>query len=283
MTATVTPIHMNVTKATLPSSLTTFIRLPSAILLSLAYEFLFLDPACSSPLPVSHSKEIYSKRSISLYQLSSHPSILFKDYQKEWSKLLLTKQQGYSIQHDYQVDDYWLRIDIRNRTRLVNHHFLSEIDGHKRRYFMHIETPYHLSKIYTLPGSDSKPQTDLLPLPAYFHSNNHFYSSVYLLREMDNSMIPYEHVYGVTLIFALRLHLHLSQRELLYKKFLQLPLYEDMASWNILITGNSLSYIDYDTQTQWRSTVLYIYKIYVLFNYSNIFPKNKYHDIITVV
>ena len=39
-----------------------------------------------------------------------------------------------------------------------------------------------------------------------------------------------------------------SQRESLYAKFLKLPLYEDMAPWNIILSGPNMDYIDYDTR-----------------------------------
>lgn len=63
-------------------------------------------------------------------------------------------------------------------------------------------------------------------------------------------MIPYESIWGITLIMALRISLHIKQRDRAYSLFLKLPLYEDMAPWNILITGEELMYIDHDTKTR---------------------------------
>ena len=198
--------------------------------------------------------------------LSNHPSLLFSQYQAEWKSLLLKKQHGFSVDIEGNHQDYWLRIDMRNRTRIVNHHYLSKLDGHKRRYIMHIDSPPYLDKIYSLPG---KIDSSLPSLPSHYHSNNNIFSAVYLIREEDGSMIPYEHVYGISLIFALRLHLQLKQRKLLYSAFLKLPLYEDMASWNILITGNSVSYIDFDTRAvTFDSDIVKVYRILeVLTNY----------------
>lgn len=225
-----------------------------------------MDPACMSPLPFIHGKEVFHKRSIASYQFNNHPSVLFTNYQKAWQELLIHKQKGYALTVTQTNQEYWIRVDVRNRVRHVNHHYLSEIDGHQRKYFLHVETPEYLARIYALPGDDT---STLPPLPAYYHPNHNKYSAVYLLREEDHSMIPYEHVYGATLIFALRLHLHIQQRNLLYSKFLKLPLYEDMASWNILITGSELSYIDYDTQTEtFDADIVKVYRILeVLTNY----------------
>lgn len=237
-----------------------------------------MDPACASPLPFSHSPESYTKRSVNRYSLSNYPSALFKDYKTEWIKLLLKKTNGYSIETSKTGQDGWIRVDMRNHTRFVNHHYLSEIDGHQRKYVMHIESPPYLKRIYSLPGDSS---SSLPSLPSFYHSNNNQYSAVYLIREEDDSRIPYEHVYGVTLIFALRLHLHISQRQLLYSQFLQLPLYEDMTSWNVLITGSTLSYIDYDTQKEtFDSDIVKVYRILeVLSNYKRtIMDFNKCRD-----
>jgi hypothetical protein len=33
-----------------------------------------------------------------------------------------------------------------------------------------------------------------------------------------------------------------------FERFMQLPLYEDMAPWNIVLMGPRLDYIDYDTR-----------------------------------
>eukprot|EP01034_Spumella_vulgaris_P022705 gene22705-28858_t len=85
-------------------------------------------------------------------------------------------------------------------------------------------------------------------LPSGNHPNQHKTVSVHLSRDRDGFPIPYTSIYGVTLITALRLGLETTQREKLFGQFLRLPLYEDMAPWNVVLMGAALDYIDYDTR-----------------------------------
>ena len=85
-------------------------------------------------------------------------------------------------------------------------------------------------------------------LPAGSHPNEGQVTSIHLHRDKDSWPIPYTSIYGVTLISTLRLGLHPKQRDRLFKTFLHLPLYEDMAPWNVVLTGDKLDYIDYDTR-----------------------------------
>ena len=62
-------------------------------------------------------------------------------------------------------------------------------------------------------------------------------------------------LYGITLITILRLGLVTSQREIAYHNFVALPLYEDMAPWNIVFQGSRMAYIDYDTKDVTFDTV----------------------------
>lgn len=258
------PIHINVTRLLLPIALTSFIILPSPELLSIAYTMFFLDPACIAPMPIRESvmEEEFHGRDLSRYEISSHPMMLMKNYQKEWISMI--KKKGMTTEEICE-ELCLIRVDIRNLTRHVNHHFMSEIDGHKRKYQMRIETVNYLNKIYSLPDEDSP----LPPLPAYYHYNNKQYTSVYLIREIDGEQIPYEHIYGITLITALRMVLHIQQRKSAYSLFLKLPLYEDMAPWNVLVTGSQLIYIDYDTKTEtFDQEVIKVYRILeVLMNF----------------
>eukprot|EP01052_Picozoa_sp_SAG31_P032992 SAG31_NODE_3675_length_3998_cov_2.494229_3_plen_204_part_00 len=112
-----------------------------------------------------------------------------------------------------------VRVETRNMTRTVHHHFDYEIDGHQRTYKMHSEGPH----------------------------------KVWLTREEDDSKIPYTidgqpiH-YGMTLISILRLGVTDEIRDELYASFLKMSLYEDMAPWNIFYEAGKLIYIDYDTR-----------------------------------
>jgi hypothetical protein len=96
-------------------------------------------------------------------------------------------------------------------------------------------------------GSDSS--TDVgISLPPGAHPNQNAVVTVLLHRDKDSWPIPYTSIYGVTLISTLRLGLHEMQRERLFHDFLKLPLYEDMAPWNVVLMGRRLDYIDYDTR-----------------------------------
>ena len=46
--------------------------------------------------------------------------------------------------------------------------------------------------------------------------------------------IPYTSLYSITLISMLRMGLVAQQKERAYRQFISLPLYEDMAPWNIV-------------------------------------------------
>jgi len=90
--------------------------------------------------------------------------------------------------------------------------------------------------------------TGEIVLPLGSHPNQHRIVDVHLLRDRDDFPIPYVTIYGVTLIAALRLGLENRIRDNLFQSFLNLPLYEDMAPWNIVLMGSKLDYIDYDTK-----------------------------------
>lgn len=249
----------------LPGALTTFFHLPSATLLSIAYQFLFHDKASqpASFFPDSEAPVLDE----SLYMLSSHPHALFKDYHVAWIELLRAERKGWDVQST-ESSGVWLRCDLRDFSRTVQHHFLSEVDGHQRTYIFRVESPAYLSKLYQMP--ESAEENEALPqLPAHFHLNNHRYSSVCLVRESDGHLIPYESIWGITLIMAFRINLDDRLRDRAYSLFLKLPLYEDMAPWNILITGEELTYIDHDTKTKVfdQDMVRVYYVLEAMFNY----------------
>jgi hypothetical protein len=72
--------------------------------------------------------------------------------------------------------------------------------------------------------------------------------SVTMTRDKSTHVIPYNAIRAVTLIAVLRLGLVKALKERAYGLFVGLPLYEDMAPWNIVFVGPSLDYIDYDTR-----------------------------------
>lgn len=85
-------------------------------------------------------------------------------------------------------------------------------------------------------------------LPSGAHISDNKVVTVNLMRDSDSWPIPYTSLYGVTLISVLRMGLDKVQKDRLLSKFLRLPLYEDMAPWNIVLMGPTLDYIDYDTK-----------------------------------
>lgn len=57
-------------------------------------------------------------------------------------------------------------------------------------------------------------------------------------------------IHGITMIAILRMGLLDNLKEAAFHQFMKLPLYEDMAPWNIVFRGPNLDYIDYDTQSK---------------------------------
>jgi hypothetical protein len=94
-------------------------------------------------------------------------------------------------------------------------------------------------------------------------------TSIILRRDMDGAAIPYDSVQGITLISLLRLNLLPPLRMRAYHQFVALPLYLDMAPWNIVALGPQLSYIDFDTRDRtFDAGVAQAYQVMeVLFNY----------------
>ena len=140
-----------------------------------------------------------------------------------------------------------VRCDVRNATRPVHHHFESSRDGHTRTYTLvvAVNESLTLSALSSLRGA-AQPK---LQLPAGCHHAHRRVTCVNLYRDKDNWRIPYERIHGVTLIAALRLGLEQRQRDRLFSRFLHLPLYEDLAPWNVVLLGDGLDYIDLDTRT----------------------------------
>jgi hypothetical protein len=160
-----------------------------------------------------------------------------------------------------------VRCDIVNMTRHVHHHYEYSKDGHTRTYTMrvrvnqalsdhvmsHIGDPSHTTARATPEGillstanqpgvfanryDAANTSTQGILLPLGYHPDQHSVVGVHLFRDRDTFPIPYTNIYGVTLISALRLGLEESQRDRLFKDFLKMPLYEDMAPWNVVLMG----------------------------------------------
>ena len=208
----------------------TFVQVPSAQMLSLL---------CATFFPSAVG--VYKGSEISFFS-NAHPYVAFQNAERRMLSKSTTfgfKSFEASVQvaatvlpaaHDRQP---WrlVRVDAMNLTTIVNHHFDFERDGHQRKYKMRCETPF--------PGGQPK---------------------VYLVRTNDGFSIPYETIDSVTLIALLRMGLISPIKIRFYEHFLKLPLYEDMAPWNIVFRYGSLDYIDYDTKVSCLGAIINNYR-----------------------
>ena len=286
------------------TAMTTFFTMPSALSLSLALQTFFHAnhgaggaggagaSGASSYRIASHPRSRYQNAEMQI--LSTLGRVPGK------TKLSMRLVPG-AAQH-------MLRVDVIQMERHVHHHFDYRKDGHNRKYNMHVFRNDTMtrqasllrhggggggevgSKVGYKVGSNgrlgnpkkmsSKGDDDLIVGDAYrqlvkqkfpegTHPNRGTMTTVYITREHDAWHIPYGQLYGVTLITILRLGLVEKQREYAYHNFVALPLYEDMAPWNIVFQGSRMAYIDYDTKdVTFDDIVPLTYKtLSVLFNY----------------
>jgi hypothetical protein len=178
----------------------------------------------------------------------------------------------------------WVRMDVLNMTRNVHHHFDYRKDGHTRTYTMHVEYDPEATRraeralgVARLSEAESEDGLTLrggtrgaeVRLQPGQHVTADRVVSVHLHREHDQHLVPYVTIQAVTLIAAMRLGLLPALRDRAYGAFLSLPLYEDMAPWNIVFRGPALDYIDYDTRdVTFDALVPKVYQILsVLMNY----------------
>ena len=206
--------------------------------------------------------------------IMSHPTKKYRGFETLWL-LGLTKAHHGSTEISFTPVYHassssiplLIRCDIVNMTRHVHHHYDYAKDGHSRTYTMRVEVNRSVSAAaIAVVGDPSSSvvgrhnESDVLittegsrdggtyTLPLGMHPNQHQIVSVNLLREKDSFPIPYTSIYGITLISILRLGIDPTIRDRLFKSFLFLPLYEDMAPWNIVLMGKEMAYIDYDTR-----------------------------------
>jgi len=221
--------------------------------------------------------------------------------QKKGDRTIVTVRSASTLKNTLSTNGFqslapWplARVDLVSLTRPVHHHFDWSRDGHKRTYTMHIEVndsciPKDARHLDTLRGSIllnnysgiSDPSGGgilklrtlyserLLRLPIGHHVSNGKIMHVYLIRDEDNSYIPYGSIHSITLIAAMRLGLAVDLRRRAFSKFVKLPLYEDMAPWNIAFAADKLMYIDYDTRNEtYDADVAKVYRVLsVLMNY----------------
>eukprot|EP01038_Epipyxis_sp_PR26KG_P005199 gene5199-7236_t len=281
--------------------------------------YILFKQYCSGPYrPISSmfdmsSYDLAGKDNNNLYDLndiSAHPQVPYIDFEQLWllnnarisdgsNDVLLTSL------HNNNIHFPIIRCDIMNMTRHVHHHYDYSKDGHKRTYTMRVEVNQTLSKqVITRLGNPSQ----LYPIAAtnrgivlqinnsnnynneeenieYFNSNSILlplghHPNQHQIVSVDSWPIPYVSIYGITLITLLRLGLTVRQRDRLFHKFLKLPLYEDMAPWNIVIMGPDVDYIDYDTKDiTFEKDIPKVYMMMsVLMNYKRTIEDFKHCD-----
>lgn len=140
-----------------------------------------------------------------------------------------------------------VQVTLGSAKRTVQHHFDAQVDGHKRTYHMRV-TYNSSSPSAGVPQLGQRAAVD--PAGAGCHPNGQRggYTCVHLHRAKDAAYIPYTTLHGVTLITVLRLGLLPALRVQAFHDFIQIPVYEDMAPWNIVFMGQRMDYIDYDTK-----------------------------------
>jgi hypothetical protein len=259
----------------LSSALTSFLAVPSAVQVSMAM-YLFMEASSDDPVTGCYRSpnELYRSSLLSDYaepgflsdlnSVSHHPRVKYRGFETIWLLSYLRVEGGSteisltSVYPDsHSSIPILIRCDLTNMTRHVHHHYDYAKDGHSRTYTMHVEMnvsetdqvtslfqadissfqPSRVNETVALTQSlpDSPPLQYLLPLG--MHPNQHKIVSVRLYRDKDSFFIPYTSIYGITLISLLRLGLDSRQRERFFSSFLRLPLYEDMAPWNIVLMG----------------------------------------------
>ncbi|CAM9959911.1 unnamed protein product, partial [Ectocarpus fasciculatus] len=249
----------------LSTALSTFVHLPTSDVASLSM-YLFFGSFDVSIDGFGRGPKI---------RVWSHPFPLFEEFE---SSLLLIHSRALAGNTRVRISPLHFgenklrssltRIDVINMTRGVHHHYDYAKDGHKRTYTMRVMVnDTATSQINAVLGSPSRAissptrnevtllykNVDGSPgrviLPPGSHPNSESIVTVNLMRASTIPFyIPYTSIYGVTLITALRLGLETSQRDRMFSSFINLPLYEDMAPWNIVLMGQGLDYIDYDTR-----------------------------------
>ncbi|GAB1608557.1 uncharacterized protein LOC115214405, partial [Argonauta hians] len=224
-------------------SISTFIMQPSAKMLSLALVTFYPEF-----LNLHYQGRLQEENQIS-FRSEHHPlnsfknldtDLLFKGGVGDNSVEVTTVVKGPFLTATGGMTPWNLvRIDVKRLIRQVDHHFDCKRDGHSRKYILHCNLTTG-------------------------HQHN-----VYLQRQSDGFIIPYGDVHSITLITLLRSGLTSQIRHKLYQKFLQLPLYEDMAPWNIVFSAGHLQYIDYDTRNKtYTDYVPILYQLLaVLMNY----------------
>lgn len=275
------------------SGLTTFLRVPTSAHVSLAMAAFAsttedeVDAELGGPITLRGPMPDGAGVPQLQYSLSAHPTAQYEPLQTAVVRQAVRLSSGrtrVSLRHLADAHGRalpLLRLDLLNMTRSVHHHFDYKKDGHARTYTMRVAvnrtaTVDAREALGTAALSSARLADSRLRLgrQSYAmglgqHVSNDQVVSVSLERDSDKHWIPYTSVHGVTLIAIMRLGLLPALLDRAYSTFLTLPLYEDMAPWNIVFRGPALDYIDYDTRdTTFDGLIPKVYQILsVLMNY----------------
>ncbi|XP_064605152.1 uncharacterized protein LOC135470257 isoform X3 [Liolophura sinensis] len=203
----------------LASAVTSFVQVPSAEIFSLAMTTFF--PSEDYYL-FENSPSDYKKK----FMGANHPLTIYEGAELKF--LRESAQANVNVTISAEVVSLptvasslpWrlVRVDVKNLSVQVDHHFDYSLDGHSRKYQQHCV------------------------------ARNKTSYDVFLIREQDGFKIPYGNLHAISLIALLRMGILHEIKSDFYDKFLQLPLYEDMAPWNIVFQAGRLDYIDYDSK-----------------------------------
>lgn len=222
-------------------AMTTFIQMPHPAVLSLALTTFFEDLGHQGPDRASARDR---------YDIRKHPRPAYRRSSLRLLQAATRLSEGNSVALRTVDETHLVRVDMMNMTRHVGHHVGYGRDGHRSKYVMTVE------KI----DDASLPKEDDVDRIRKRGTNMNAGGAVNVMLRTDKDAdgnalsaehqrhIPYQYVKAITLICVLRLGLIKQQRARLYFNFVHMPLYEDMAPWNIVLEGGHLGYIDSDTR-----------------------------------
>lgn len=137
-----------------------------------------------------------------------------------------------------------VRVAPTQLKRTVQHHFQAELDGHKRKYLLrHV---WGEDEVARATNDELAAVKDAWSLQTPGIGRTWLERTAADGGAVANNVIPYTH-FGMSLITLLRMGVSEKTKTKLYGQFLQIPVYEDMATWNIQWTNGKLAYVDVDT------------------------------------
>ncbi|XP_005110315.2 uncharacterized protein LOC101864487 [Aplysia californica] len=197
----------------LASSVTSFITLPSPEILSLAATTFFPGTFLDNPELISDNVPAFQLADKVLLMQTPRADVDIKVHSSFLRHQKVPGSTGARFPWSVGV------VRVMDLKLEVDHHFNFELDHHARKYTQFC----HRDNVRSQPH-------------------------VYLRRHEDDYKINYGNVNAISLIALLRMGLLPADKAKFYNSFVELPLYEDMAPWNIVYRGGHLEYIDQDTK-----------------------------------